>query len=44
MPALASAFSGFTGHWTWGVRTLQDGSQFARRLGLAAGVYADTER
>jgi hypothetical protein len=44
-PALASAFSGFTGRWSWGVRTLvQDGNQFAQRLGLAAGVYADTER
>jgi hypothetical protein len=45
VPTLASAFSGFTGRWSWGVRTLvQDGNQFARRLGLAAGVYADTER
>jgi hypothetical protein len=45
VPALASAFSGFTGRWSWGVRTLvQDGNQFAQRLGLSAGVYADTER
>jgi hypothetical protein len=44
VPALAGAFSGFTGRWSWGVRTLvQDGNQFARRLGLNAGVYADTE-
>jgi hypothetical protein len=43
--SLMSAFSGFTGRWSWGVRTLvQDGNQFAQRLGLAAGVYADTER
>jgi hypothetical protein len=45
VPSLMSAFSGFTGRWSWGVRTLvQDGNQFAQRLGLAAGVYADTER
>jgi len=45
VPALSSAFSGFTGRWSWGVRTLvQDGNQFGQRLGLAAGVYADTER
>jgi hypothetical protein len=44
VPSLMSAFSGFTGRWLWGVRTLvQDGNQFAQRLGLAAGVYADTE-
>jgi hypothetical protein len=34
----------FCGRWSWGVRSLvQDGNQFARRLGLNAGVYADTE-
>ncbi len=45
VPSLMSAFSGFTSRWSWGVRTLvQDGNQFAQRLGLAAGVYADTER
>lgn len=44
VPSLMSAFSGFTGRWSWGIRTLvQDGNQFAQRLGLAAGVYADTE-
>src|SRR5580693_585435 len=41
---LQSAFSGFCDRWSWGVRTLvQDGNQFAQRLGLSAGVYADTE-
>ena len=41
---LASAFGKFCDRWSWGVRTLvQDGNQFAQRLGLAAGVYADTE-
>jgi hypothetical protein len=45
VPSLMSAFSGFTGRWSWGVRTLvQDGNQFAQRLGLNAGVYADTDR
>ena len=44
VPALASALSGFTGRWSWGVRTLvQDGNQFAQRLGLTAGMHADTE-
>jgi hypothetical protein len=34
VPSLMSAFSGFTGRWSWGVRTLvQDGNQFAQRLG-----------
>jgi hypothetical protein len=42
---LASAFGGFCDRWSWGVRTLvQDGSQFAARLGLAAGEYNQTEQ
>jgi hypothetical protein len=37
---LASAFGNFCDRWSWGVRSLvQDGNQFAQRLGLAAGVY-----
>ena len=41
---LAQAFSGFCGRWSWGVRALvQDGSQFAQRLGLAAGTYSMVE-
>ena len=43
-PDLASAFGDFCGRWTWGVRTLvQDGNQFAERLGLSAGLYNDVE-
>jgi hypothetical protein len=42
--ALQQALGGFCDRWSWGVRSLvQDGNQFARRLGLNAGVYADTE-
>lgn len=38
--SLASAFGNFCDRWSWGVRSLvQDGNQFAQRLGLAAGVY-----
>jgi hypothetical protein len=41
---LAGAFGDFCGRWTWGVRTLvQDGNQFAVRLGLSAGLYNDVE-
>jgi hypothetical protein len=41
---LAAAFGSFCDRWSWGVRTLvQDGNQFAARLGISAGVYADTE-
>jgi hypothetical protein len=37
---LAGAFGNFCDRWSWGVRALvQDGNQFARRLGLAAGTY-----
>lgn len=43
-PNLASAFSDFCDRWSWGVRTLvQDGNQFAHRLGLSAGLYNDVE-
>jgi hypothetical protein len=42
---LAAAFGGFCDRWSWGVRSLvQDGNQFAARLGLSAGVYAGTEQ
>jgi len=42
---LAAAFGGFCDRWSWGVRSLvQDGDQFAERLGLTAGIYADTEQ
>src|ERR1700677_2937243 len=41
---LASAFGDFCDRWSWGVRTLvQDGNQFAQRLGLSAGLYSDVE-
>ncbi len=42
---LAAVFGGFCDRWSWGVRSLvQDGDQFAQRLGLSAGIYADTEQ
>ena len=42
---LASALGDFCDRWSWGVRSLvQDGNQFAARLGLSAGVYYDTEQ
>src|SRR6201996_2514525 len=42
---LATAFGGFCDRGSWGVRSLvQDGNQFAGRLGLTAGIYADTEQ
>jgi hypothetical protein len=38
------ALSDFCNRWSWGMRSLvQDGNQFASRLGITAGVYADTE-
>jgi hypothetical protein len=41
---LQQAFGDFCGRWSWGVRSLvQDGNQFAARLGISAGLYADTE-
>jgi hypothetical protein len=44
-PDLAAAFGGFCDRWSWGVRSLvQDGNQFAARLGLSAGIYASTEQ
>jgi len=44
-PDLATALGGFCDRWSWGVRTLvQDGSQFAARLDLSAGIYHDTEQ
>ncbi|MFF0147202.1 hypothetical protein ATK36_2709 [Amycolatopsis sulphurea] len=42
---LNDAFTQFCERWAWGVRTLvQDGSEFAHRIGLAAGRYADQEK
>jgi hypothetical protein len=42
---LQQALGSFCDRWSWGVRTLvQDGNQFAARLGISAGVYADTEK
>jgi hypothetical protein len=42
--SLASAFGDFCDRWSWGVRALvQDGNQFAERLGLTAGLYNDVE-
>jgi hypothetical protein len=42
--AVRQAFGDFCDRWSWGVRSLvQDANQFAARLGIAAGVYADTE-
>jgi len=41
---VASSFGNFCDRWSWGVRTLvQDGNQFAERLGLSAGLYNDVE-
>lgn len=42
---LTASFNGFCDRWEWGVRTLvQDASEFARRLGLAAGTYEVEDR
>jgi len=42
---LASAFGNFCDRWSWGVRALvQDGNQFAQRLGLNAGIYSMVEQ
>ncbi|MEW2621660.1 hypothetical protein [Streptomyces sp. NPDC048106] len=41
---LTADFKSFCERWEWGVRALMDeGSGFARRTGLAAGTYYDTE-
>ncbi|MCC3768378.1 hypothetical protein [Streptomyces sp. UNOC14_S4] len=38
--SLADTFKSFCHRWEWGVRALvRDGSQFAQRVGLAAGYY-----
>jgi hypothetical protein len=43
--SLTSAFSDFTGRWSWGVRALvQDGNEIAQRLSLSAGGYWSTEQ
>ncbi|MFI9204707.1 hypothetical protein [Streptomyces sp. NPDC053048] len=42
---LTAAFKTFCERWEWGVRALvQDGSQFAERVGLAAGYYQEADR
>ncbi len=42
---LTSALQGFGDRWAWGVRTLvQDGNEFARRLGLAAGAAYEDDK
>lgn len=42
---LSDALTAFCDRWQWGVRTLvQDGSEFAHRIGLAAGSYWDQEK
>jgi hypothetical protein len=42
--SLTRAFGDFCDRWSWGVRALvQDGNQFAERLGLSAGLYSDVE-
>ncbi|MEU1671695.1 hypothetical protein ABZ752_06660 [Streptomyces roseifaciens] len=41
---LAAAFKTFCSRWDWGVRALvHDGSQFAQRVGLAAGYYHEQD-
>jgi hypothetical protein len=41
---LSGALERFCDQWSWGVRGLvQDGAEFANRLGQSAGAYADTE-
>lgn len=42
---LQGAFATFCQRWEWGVRALvQDGTETARRLGIAAGTYNDMEQ
>jgi hypothetical protein len=41
---LQEALDTFAGRWEWGVRTLvEDGQQYAIRLGLSAGAYTHLE-
>ncbi|MFH8785873.1 hypothetical protein [Streptomyces roseoverticillatus] len=41
---LAAAFKTFCNRWDWGIRALvHDGSQFAERVGLAAGYYHEQD-
>lgn len=43
-PGVQEAFDDFCDRWSRGVRSLvEDGHQFASRLGITAGVYASTE-
>ncbi|MFD5423999.1 hypothetical protein [Streptomyces sp. NPDC127084] len=43
--ALTRTFAAFCENWGWGVRTLmQDANEFARRLGLSAGIYHEQEQ
>ncbi|GAA0466291.1 hypothetical protein ABZ951_03715 [Streptomyces sp. NPDC046215] len=42
---LTASFKAFCDRWEWGVRALvHDGSQFADRVGLAAGYYHEGEQ
>lgn len=42
---LTSAFKDFCDRWEWGVRALiHDGSEFAKRVGLAAGYYHEGDQ
>ncbi|MDF3292036.1 hypothetical protein [Streptomyces silvisoli] len=42
---LTSALEEFSNRWAWGVRTLiQDGDEFARALGLAAGAIHEMDQ
>ncbi|MFV8129082.1 hypothetical protein [Streptomyces syringium] len=42
---LAAQFKEFCERWEWGVRTLvQDGNEFARRVGLSAGTYYEQDK
>ncbi|MEV4438375.1 hypothetical protein AB0K09_05035 [Streptomyces sp. NPDC049577] len=42
---LTSAFKEFCERWEWGVRSLvHDGNEFARRVGLSAGLYYEQDK
>ncbi|MFI1972774.1 hypothetical protein BLA24_26845 [Streptomyces cinnamoneus] len=42
---LTSAFKTFCERWEWGVRSLvHDGNEFARRVGLSAGMYHEQDK
>jgi hypothetical protein len=42
---LAARFKDFCERWDWGVRSLiQDGNEFAKRVGLSAGMYYEQDK